>query len=118
MKRKPCKKAMLVYMAIFAFVLVFVGGVYSSIVIAKDNKEIGPNEVQGKVLSIHTRPFGRGVINVKSDQTDEVYTIYVGQNTYYNPDRRPKVGETIKVHYLNDRGTLKATRVEIIETPK
>jgi hypothetical protein len=118
MRCKAFKKAMLVYMVIF-YVLVGVGGVFSPIVIAKDNKEIGPNEVQGKVLSIQTHPFGRrGVIVVKSDQTEEDYTFYVGIDTTYVPHRYPAVGETIKVSYINDRGQLKATRVEIIENQK
>jgi hypothetical protein len=117
MKRKPCKKTMLVFMVIF-FVLA-ISGVFSSITIAKENKEIGPNEVQGKVLSIETHPFGRpGIIVVKSDLTEVDYTFYVGVSTVYVPHRYPAVGETIKVSYINDRGLLKATRVEIIASLK
>jgi hypothetical protein len=118
MRCKAFKKAMLVYMVILCVALVGIGGVLSPLAIAKDNKEIGPNEVQGKVLSIQTGAFARGVIVVKSDQTGEAYTFYVGKNTTYNPYRYPVVGETIKVNYINDRGRLKATRVEIIENQK
>ena len=77
------------------------------------DKEIGPNEVQGKVTEIYTR-FRKGRIVVKSDQTGKPYTFYVGVKTIYVPHRYPTIGETIKVSYINDRGFLKATRVEII----
>ncbi len=109
---------MLVFMVIFAFVLVGIGSVFSPITIARDNKEIGPNAVQGKVLSIQTGAFARGIITVKSNQTGETYTFYVGKKTTYNPHRYPAVGETVKVTYINDRGKLKATGVEIIASPK
>jgi hypothetical protein len=112
MKWKPYKKAMLVFMAIF-FVLVS-GGVCSSITLAQDNKEIGSDDVQGKVLSIRTNLFGRGVIEVRSDRTEKVYMFYVGMDTVYIPDRYPAIGETVKVTYFNDRGKLKAARVQLI----
>ncbi|MCJ7663889.1 MAG: hypothetical protein MUO24_06575 [Desulfobacterales bacterium] len=115
MKWKPHIKAMLVFMVIF-FVLVGIGGVFSPITLAKDNKEIGPNDVQGKVLSIRTKLLGRGTIEVKSDLTEKVYMFYVGMDTVYNPNRYPAVGETIKVTYFNDQGKLKAARVQIIES--
>ena len=116
---KPHKWTMLVFIVIIAFVLVGIGGVFSPITIAKDNKEIGPNEVQGKVVSIETHAFGRrGIIVVKSNQTEVDYTFYVGVSTAYIPHRYPAVGETIKVSYINDRGQLKATRVEIIQSKK
>ncbi len=119
MKRKLCKKATLIFLVIFAFVFVVISGVFSPIAMATENKEIGPNTVQGKVLSIETHPFGRpGLLVVKSDQTGESYTFFVGINTAYAPHRYPAVGETVKVNYVNDRGKLKATLVEIIETPK
>lgn len=118
MKCKAFKKAMLVYMVIFFVALVGIGGVFSAITIAKENKEIGPNEVKGKVLSIQTGAFARGVITVRSDRTGETYTFYVGKNTAYNPHRYPAVGETVKVRYINDRGKLKATWVEIVESAK
>jgi hypothetical protein len=118
MKNQSFKHAMLVSMVIFFAALVGINGVFSPIAMAKDNKEIGPNTVQGKVLSIQTGAFARGIIVVKSDQTGETYTFYVGKNTTYNPYRYPVVGETIKVTYINDRGRLKATLVEIIESAK
>ena len=114
MKRKAFKKTMLIFMALL-FVLVVIG-VFSPPTIAKEDKEIGPNAVQGKVLSIQTHLFGRGAIEVQSDLTEKIYLFYVGRNTVYTPRRYPAVGETIKVHYINDRGQLKATRVEIIES--
>jgi len=117
MKQKPHKKAMLVFMVIF-FVLVGMGDVFSPITIAKDNKEIGPNAVQGKVLSIQTHPLGRGIIEVKSAQTGKVYIFYVGMDTVYEPYRYPAIGETIKVNYFNDRGRLQAMLVEIIGSLK
>jgi len=117
MKRKPLTKAILVFMVIF-FVLVGIAGFFSSSTIAKDNKEIGPNEVQGKVLSIQTHPLGRGVIEVKSAQTEKVYIFYLGMDTVYEPYRYPVIGETIKVHYFDDRGRLQAMLVEIIASLK
>jgi hypothetical protein len=119
MRCKTFQKAMLVYMVIFFVMLVGIGSVLSPITIAKESKEIGPNEVQGKVLSIETHPFGRrGVIVVKSDLTEESYTFLVGIDTAYVPHRYPAVGETVKVSYINDRGQLKATMVRIIESAK
>ncbi len=117
MKRKPHKGTMPVFMVIF-FVLAGIGGVFSPIAVAKENREIGPNEVQGKVLSIQTHPLGRGIIEVKSAQTEEVYTFYMGMDTVYEPYRYPAIGETIKVHYFNDRGRLRAMLVEIIVSLK
>jgi hypothetical protein len=114
MKRKPCKKAVLVFMVIF-FVLGGIAGVFSPIAIAQDNKEIGRDDVQGKVLSTRINAMGRGVIEVKSDLTDKVYIFYVGIHTIYNSPRPPTVGETIKVTYYNDEGKLRAVRVLIIK---
>ena len=117
MKRKPLKKAMPVFMVIF-FLLVGIAGVFSPTTAAQESREIGPNDVQGKVLSIRTNLFGRGMIEVKSDRTEKVYMFYVGMDTVYNPQRYPAVGETIKVTYFNDRGQLKADRVVIIQSLK
>jgi hypothetical protein len=50
-------------------------------------KEIGPNEVQGKVIDIYTNIFRKGTITVKSDQTEKTYTFYVGRRTAYVPWR-------------------------------
>jgi hypothetical protein len=115
MKRQPFKKAMLVFVAIF-FVLVGIAAFFSSGTVAKESREIGRNDVQGKVLSIRTNLFGRGMIEVKSDQTEKVYMFYVGMNTVYNPQRYPAVGETIKVTFSDDQGKLKAARVQIIQS--
>jgi hypothetical protein len=117
MKRKPLTKAMLVFMVIFV-VLVGIDSVFSPITIAKDNKEIGPNAVQGKVLSMQTHPLGRGIIEVKSAQTEKVYVFYLRMDTVYEPYRYPAIGETIKVHYFNERGRLQAMLVEIIVSLK
>ncbi|MCJ7662767.1 MAG: hypothetical protein MUO24_00850, partial [Desulfobacterales bacterium] len=70
-----------------------------------------------KVLSIQTHAgwgAGRGTIEVKSDHTGRIYTFYVGSRTNYYPHRYPYVGERVRVHYINDRGYLKATSVEIL----
>ena len=77
--------------------------------------EIGSNEVQGKVVTIQTNVFRKGTIVVKSDQTGKTYTFYVGRRTIYVPHRYPSVQETVKVKYIDDRGFLKATRVEIMQ---
>ncbi len=116
MKPKPLKKAMLVFMVIF-FVLV-ASGVFSPITVAKESREIGRNDVQGKVLSIRTNILRGGMIEVKSDQTEKVYMFYVGMDTVYIPQRYPAVGETIKVSYFAEQGKLKAARVQIIECPQ
>lgn len=77
-------------------------------------KELDPNVVQGKVISIITRVWRRGVMDVKSDLSGKVYTFYLGKRTAYSPYRYPAVGERVRVHYVNDRGYLKAIRVEIL----
>jgi len=118
MKSKAFKKAMLAMMVIFIVALVGINGVFSPIAIAKNSKEIGTNMVQGKVVSIKIGAFARGVITVKSDQTGETYTFYVGKNTTYNPQHYPAVGEKIKVNYIIDMGRMKATHVEIITSAK
>lgn len=115
MDGKQYKKTILVLMVILSLVLVGIGGVFSPITSAK-GKEIGPNEVQGKVLSIQTNALRRGTIEVKSDRTDKVYTFYLGSRTAYYPHRYPTIGETIRVLYIDDRGYLKATRVEIVKS--
>jgi hypothetical protein len=118
MKRKSFKKAILILVVIFAFMFVGMGTVFSPSTIAQGNKEIGLNRVQGMVLSIKIGAFARGVIEVKSANTGKTYTFYVGKNTTYTPPRYPAFGETVRVNYINDRGRLKATLVEIIERLK
>ncbi len=67
----------------------------------------------GKVVAIETNAFRKGFMDVKSDRTGEIYKFYLGNRTAYYPHRYPYIGETVKVHYYNDRGYLKATSVEI-----
>jgi len=67
----------------------------------------------GKVVAIETNAFRKGIMEVKSDRTGEIYKFYLGNRTAYYPHRYPYIGETVKVHYYNDRGYLKATSVEI-----
>ncbi len=114
MKSKPHKKAMLVFVVIF-LVLAGIAAVFSSVAIAEEKREIGPSEVQGKVLSIRTNLFSSGTIEVKSDLTEKIYMFYVGMDTVCNPNRFPLVGETFKVTYFNDRGKLKAARLQLIK---
>jgi hypothetical protein len=113
MERKAYKKAVLALIAILALVLVGMSGIFAPISIANAS-ELGPNTVQGKVLSIQTHFARSGTIEVKSDHTGKIYTFYVGSRTAYYPRRYPGIGETIRVQYINDRGYLKATRVEIL----
>jgi hypothetical protein len=107
----PTKKIMFVILTILF--LVGMGNTFfpAKFAFAKD-KEIGPNQVQGKVTQFSTRAR-KGTIVVKSDQTGKPYTFYVGWKTIYAP-RYPAIGETVKVQYVNDRGFLKATHVEIV----
>jgi hypothetical protein len=113
MEWKPYKKVMLVFLVILSLVLVGMSGIFAPISIANAG-EVGPNVVQGKVLSIQTHAFHRGTVEVKSNHTGKVYTFYLGNRTIYYPHRYPGIGETIRVQYVNDRGYLKATRVEIL----
>ena len=117
MKQRQFKKVVLVFIVLFSFVLVVgIGGVFSSRTIAQDNKEISLNKVQGTVLSIKIGASARGAIEVKSAKTGKTYTFRVGKNTTYYPRRYPSFGETVRVSYINHRGELKATLVEIMES--
>jgi hypothetical protein len=111
---KRYKKAVVSLMVIFALVLVGIGGGILSPLTIANAGEVGPNVVVGKVLSIQTHFARSGTIEVKSNHTGKVYTFYVGSRTAYYPRRYPGIGETIRVHYVNDRGYLKASRVEIL----
>jgi len=113
MNGKNYKKTALVFVVVISLVLVGMSGMFAPISMA-NAKELGPNTVQGKVLSIQTNAWRRGTIEVKSNHTGRIYTFYVGSRTDYYPYRYPYIGETIRVHYINDRGYLKATRVEIL----
>jgi hypothetical protein len=105
-------KEVLALIVILALIIVGMSGIFAPISIANAG-EIGPNTVQGKVLSIQTHFARSGTIEVKSNRTGKVYMFYVGRNTAYYPHRYPGIGETIRVQYIDDRGYLKATRVEI-----
>ena len=117
MRWKPYKKSMLAFMVIF-FMFAGIGGFFSLLAVAKETREIGRNDVQGKVLSIRQNLFGGGVIEVKSDLTEKVYMFHVGMNTVYNPIRMPLVGETIKVTYVNDGKELQASRIQVVKSLK
>jgi hypothetical protein len=114
MHRKVRRMRILVLIMIFFLAGTGIGTIFSPIKIAQAG-EIGPNEVQGKVLSIQTNVMRRGTLVVKSDRTGKTYTFYLGWRTIYYPHRYPNIGETVKVLYVNDRGVLKVTRVEIIQ---
>jgi len=112
MEWKTYKKAVPALIVILTLLFVGMSGMFAPISMA-NAKELGPNVVVGKVLSIQTNAWRRGTIEVKSNHTGRIYTFYVGSRTDYYPYRYPYIGETIRVHYVNDRGYLKATRVEI-----
>ncbi len=113
MRRIATKKSILGILIILFLVGIGIGGIFSTIKSAQAD-EIGPNQVQGKVTSIYTNVFRKGTIVVKSDKTGKTYTFYVGSRTIYIPHRYPGIEETVKVSYINDRGFLKATQVEIV----
>jgi len=100
-------------MIILALVLVGIGGAVLTTLTIANATEIGPNQVQGKVLTIQTNAFRRGTLEVKSDLSGKIYTFYLGSRTTYYPRRYPGIGERVRVRYVNDQGYLKATRVEI-----
>jgi hypothetical protein len=114
MAYKRNRKTGVSLMVILALVLVGIGGVVLTTLTIANAAEIGPKQVQGKVVSIQTHAAWRGTIEVKSNHTGKVYTFYLGSRTAYYPRRYPGIGETVRVHYVNDRGYLKATRVEIL----
>jgi hypothetical protein len=70
--------------------------------------ETGTNVLYGQVISMQ-----RGSITIQSFTDGKAYTLYVGHRTYYSPNRYPSVGEKVKVFYINDRGYMKATQVQI-----
>ena len=108
-------KAMVGIITIIILVGMGISGTFPTIKFAHAD-EIGPNAVQGKVVSIYTNVFRKGTMVVKSDKTGKTYTFYLGRRTIYVPHRYPTVEETVKVSYIDDRGFLKATRVEIIQS--
>ncbi len=70
--------------------------------------EIATKAIYGKVLSAQ-----RGSITIQGIPEGKAYTVYVGRRTNYEPRRYPAVGERVKVLYIDDRGYMKATQVEI-----
>jgi hypothetical protein len=74
----------------------------------KGAAEIGANVIYGKVISLQ-----RGSITIQSLADRKAYTLYVGHRTRYDPPRYPAIGEKIKVLYIDDRGYMKATQVQI-----
>ncbi|MBW2038067.1 MAG: hypothetical protein JRI46_00480 [Deltaproteobacteria bacterium] len=74
-------------------------------------KEIGPNAVYGKIIGVNIEAIPRGTIWVKSFNTGKRYTFWVGWRTIYQPPRYPYKGEKVTVHYVYDRGYLKATQI-------
>ena len=113
MDRISTKKAILVTVTILFLMGMIMGSAFfpANVAWSKD-EEVGPNQVQGKVTQFYTRAR-KGTIVVKSDKTGKTYTFYIGWKTVWTP-RYPSIGETIKVYYVNDRGFLKATRVDIV----
>ncbi|RLB07363.1 MAG: hypothetical protein DRG50_03090 [Deltaproteobacteria bacterium] len=110
------KKAALALIIVLSTAVMGMGSILPHSKVALD-KEIGPNEVKGKVLSVQINVFRRGTLVVESNRTRKTYTFYVGRRTIYYPRRYPNIGETVKVQYINDRGFLKAVRVEIVQGP-
>jgi hypothetical protein len=70
--------------------------------------EIATKAIYGKVLSAQ-----RGSITIQGIPEGKAYTVYVGRRTNYEPRRYPAVGERVKVLYIDDRGYMKATQVQI-----
>jgi hypothetical protein len=74
----------------------------------KEAAESGAHAVYGKVISLQ-----RGSITIQSFTDGKVYTLYVGRRTSYSPHRYPLVGDKVKALYIDDRGSMKATQVQI-----
>ena len=100
-------------MVILALVLVGIGSVVLSPLTVANARTATIYVSVGKVVAIQTHVARRGIMDVKSNRTGGVYRFYLGNRTAYYPHRYPSIGETVKVHYYNDRGYLKATSVEI-----
>ena len=115
MCRIATKQSIVGILIILFLVGMGIGGTFPAVKFAQAD-EIGPNQVQGKVTSIYTNVFRKGTMVVKSDKTGKTYTFYLGRRTIYIPRRYPSTEETVKVSYIDDRGFLKATQVEIIQS--
>jgi hypothetical protein len=70
--------------------------------------ETATKAIYGKVLSLQ-----RGSITIQSIPEGKTYTVYVGRRTIYEPRRYPAIGEKVKALYIDDRGYMKATEVQI-----
>jgi hypothetical protein len=107
------QKAVVSSMLILALALVGIGSVMLSPLTIASARGATIYVSVGKVVAIQTNVARRGIMEVKSNRTGEIYKFYLGNRTAYYPRRYPYIGETVKVHYFNDRGYLKATSVEI-----
>jgi hypothetical protein len=76
--------------------------------LSKRTEEVGANVIYGQVISLQ-----RGSITIQSLTDGKAYTLYVGRRTNYSPRRYPSVGEKVKVLYIDDRGYMKATQVQM-----
>lgn len=113
MNGKAYKKAVLSFIVVLALGVVGIGSIVLSPLTIANARGATIYISIGKVVAIETNVFHRGVLEVKSNRTGEVYKFYLGNRTAYYPHRYPYIGETVTVHYFNDRGYLKATQVEI-----
>ena len=107
------KKTAVSLIIVFAVALSVIGSAVLSSPIVSNARGATIYVSIGKVVAIQTNIAHRGFMDVKSNRTGEVYRFYLGNRTAYYPHRYPNIGETVKVHYYDDRGYLKATSVEI-----
>jgi hypothetical protein len=75
---------------------------------SEDRAEVATKAIYGKVIFLQ-----RGSITIQSIPEGKTYTVYVGRRTNYSPRRYPVLGEKLKVLYIDDRGYMKATEVQI-----
>jgi hypothetical protein len=113
MNYKRNQRAVVSLMLILALAFVGIGSIVLSPLTTANARTATVYVSIGKVVAIQTNVARRGIMEVKSNRTGEVYKFYLGNRTAYYPRRYPSIGETVKVHYYNDRGYLKATSVEI-----
>jgi hypothetical protein len=113
MDGKRYKKLAVSLIVVIAVVISVIGSAVLSSPIVANARGATIYVSLGKVVAIQTHVARRGIMEVKSNRTGEVYKFYLGNRTAYYPHRYPYIGETVKVHYYNDRGYLKATSVEI-----
>ena len=113
MDGKRYKKLAVSLIVVIAVVISVIGSAVLSSPIVANARGATIYVSVGKVVAIQTNVARRGIMEVKSNRTGEVYRFYLGNRTAYYPHRYPSIGETVKVHYYTDRGYLKATSVEI-----